>query len=160
MLWLKGVKKDVRKGSFINKVDSFFNISKYLVFRRRKYMYVIVVDSDYIDGFFEVIKKIFDVVFKEKIEGLIGFILLIFFFMFEIQFYLFFKGFNFYDFDVYICNSGSDLYYSSMNSEDGSIVVDSDYYLYIEYRWGGEGFRKILFRWVVFIIEKNGEIEE
>lgn len=158
MSWSNGVHKDARKARFSDKVDQAS--SKYPAFRRRKLIYVIAVDGDYEDGLFDIVRRIFDAAGKEKIEGSIGFILSTSYSMPEIQNYLLSKGFNLHDFDAYICNSGSELYYSSLNSEESNIVADSDYHSHIEYRWGGEGLRRTLLRWAASITEKNGENEE
>ncbi|KAL0345351.1 UNVERIFIED_CONTAM: putative sucrose-phosphate synthase 1 [Sesamum radiatum] len=64
------------------------------------------------------------------------------------------------DFDAFICNSGGDLYYSSLHSEHNPFVVDLYYHSHIEYRWGGEGLRKTLVRWAASTTEKKGEKEE
>ncbi|KAK4391571.1 putative sucrose-phosphate synthase 1 [Sesamum angolense] len=64
------------------------------------------------------------------------------------------------DFDAFICNSGGDLYYSSLHSEDNPFVVDLYYHSHIEYRWGGEGLRKTLVRWAASTTDKKGEKEE
>ncbi|KMT02758.1 hypothetical protein BVRB_8g193450 [Beta vulgaris subsp. vulgaris] len=158
MSWSNGVHKDARKARFSDKVDQAS--SKYPAFRRRKLIYVIAVDGDYEDGLFDIVRRIFDAAGKEKIEGSIGFILSTSYSMPEIQNYLLSKGFNLHDFDAYICNSGSELYYSSLNSEESNIIADSDYHSHIEYRWGGEGLRRTLLRWAASITEKNGENEE
>ncbi|NP_001289997.1 probable sucrose-phosphate synthase [Beta vulgaris subsp. vulgaris] len=156
--WSNGVHKMLRKARFSDKVDQAS--SKYPAFRRRKLIYVIAVDGDYEDGLFDIVRRIFDAAGKEKIEGSIGFILSTSYSMPEIQNYLLSKGFNLHDFDAYICNSGSELYYSSLNSEESNIIADSDYHSHIEYRWGGEGLRRTLLRWAASITEKNGENEE
>ena len=70
------------------------------------------------------------------------------------------------DFDAFICNSGSDLYYPSPNSDEMlssselPFAIDEDYHSQIEYRWGGEGLRKTLVRWAASVVEKKGEGEE
>ncbi|TQD95835.1 hypothetical protein C1H46_018577 [Malus baccata] len=73
----------------------------------------------------------------------------------QIRSFLVFGGFNPKDFDAYICNSGSDLYYPSINSEDRPFAVDFYYHSHIEYRWGGEGLRKTLLRWATSVNDKK-----
>ncbi|KAL9223960.1 hypothetical protein vseg_000041 [Gypsophila vaccaria] len=158
--WSKGVHRDARKARFPDKVDLSSSANKFPAFRRRKYIYIIAVDGRYEDGFSESLHRIFNSVGKGKTDGSIGFILSTSYSMPETQSYLSSKGFNLHDFDAYICNSGSDLYYSSMNVDDSLIIADSDYNSHIEYRWGGEGLRKTLLRWVSTITEKKGDEEE
>uniref|UniRef100_A0A803LH47 Sucrose-phosphate synthase n=1 Tax=Chenopodium quinoa TaxID=63459 RepID=A0A803LH47_CHEQI len=158
MSWSKGDPKDARKARFSDKGD--LASSKYPAFRRRKHIYVIAVDGDYEDGLSDIIRRIFDAAGKEKTEGSIGFILSTSYSMPEIQSYLLSKGFNLNDFDAYICNSGSDLYYSSLTPEESPIVADSDYHSHIEYRWGGEGLRRTLLRWAASIAVKKDDNEE
>lgn len=69
-------------------------------------------------------------------------------------------GLNPNDFDAFICNSGSDLHYTSLNNEDGPFVVDFYYHSHIEYRWGGEGLRKTLIRWASSLNEKKADNDE
>jgi len=157
--WSKGVQKDAQKTVSADKVDQATNAGRYPAFRKRKYLYVIAVDGD-LDGLSGIFQNIFDAATKPKIEGSIGFILSTSYSMPEIQSYLLKKGLNLHDFDAYICNSGSDMYYSSLNSEDSPIVADSDYHAHIEHRWGGEGLRKTLLRWADTFSENNGEHEE
>ncbi|XP_021741795.1 probable sucrose-phosphate synthase isoform X1 [Chenopodium quinoa] len=158
MSWSKGDPKDARKARFSDKGD--LASSKYPAFRRRKHIYVIAVDGDYEDGLSDIIRRIFDAADKDKTEGSIGFILSTSYSMPEIQSYLLSKGFNLNDFDAYICNSGSDLYYSSLTPEESPIVADSDYHSHIEYRWGGEGLRRTLLRWAASIAVKKDDNEE
>lgn len=77
--------------------------------------------------------------------------------MSEINSFLVTGGFSPSDFDAFICNSGSELYYSNLNAEDNPFVVDFYYHSHIEYRWGGEGLRKTLVRWVSSVIDKKAE---
>ncbi|KAL2929776.1 putative sucrose-phosphate synthase [Bienertia sinuspersici] len=158
MSWSKGAPKDAQKARPSDKVDQ--SSSKYPAFRRRKHIYVIAIDGDYEDGFSDIVRRIFDAAGKEKIDGSIGFILSTSYSMPEIQSHLLSKGFDLHDFDAFICSSGSDLYYTSLNSEESPIVADSEYHSHIEYRWGGEGLRKTLLRWASSITEKKGEDEE
>uniref|UniRef100_A0A0A8XTH7 Sucrose phosphatase-like domain-containing protein n=1 Tax=Arundo donax TaxID=35708 RepID=A0A0A8XTH7_ARUDO len=69
------------------------------------------------------------------------------------------------DFDAFICNSGSDIYYPSQSSDMSSnsrvtFVLEHNYRSHIEYRWGGEGLRKYLVKWASSVIERRGRIEK
>nr|KJB83422.1 hypothetical protein B456_013G247000 [Gossypium raimondii] len=57
-------------------------------------------------------------------------------------------------------NSGSDLFYSTINPEDGPFVIDFYYHSHIEYRWGGEGLRKTFVRWAGSVTNKIAGNEE
>ena len=78
----------------------------------------------------------------------------------EIHSFLISGGLRPNDFDAFICNSGSDLFYSTINPEDGPFVIDFYYHSHIEYRWGGEGLRKTLVRWAGSITDKKAGNEE
>nr|GEY07798.1 probable sucrose-phosphate synthase 1 [Tanacetum cinerariifolium] len=131
--------------------------AKFPAIRRRKQIFVVAIDADNVEQLLENIKKIFEAVDKEKIEGSIGFILATSLQMAEVQSFLVSKGLNPSDFDAFICNSGADLYYTSTHSEDNPFVSDLYYHSHIEYRWGGEGLRKTLVRWASSIIDKKAE---
>nr|AFP23360.1 sucrose phosphate synthase [Litchi chinensis] len=133
---------------------------KFPAVRRRKHIFVISVDYDTTAGLLEAIRKIFEAVGKEKTEGSIGFILSTSLTISEMHSFLVLGGFSPSDFDAFICNSGSDLYYSTLNPEDGPFVLDFYYHSHIEYRWGGEGLRKTLIRWVASVADKKAENEE
>ncbi|KAG5564350.1 hypothetical protein RHGRI_000522 [Rhododendron griersonianum] len=158
--WSKGVLKGPQKAGLSEKADHNSSAGKFPALRRRQHMIVIAVDFDDISDIFSSARKIFDAVEKERNEGSIGFILATSFTLAEIHSFLISGGLSPTDFDAFICNSGSDLYYSSPNSEDNPFVVDLYYHSHIEYRWGGEGLRKTLVRWAGSIIDKKGENEE
>ncbi|CAK7345352.1 unnamed protein product [Dovyalis caffra] len=155
LAWSKGVVKDTRKA-----VDQNSSSGKFPSLRRRKQIFVIAVDFDTITSLAEAIRKIFEAVEKERAEGSIGFILSTSLTISEIRSFLASEGFSPSDFDAFICNSGSDLYYSTPNPEDGPFVIDFYYHSHIEYRWGGEGLRKTLVRWASSVIDKKAEDEE
>lgn len=50
-----------------------------------------------------------------------------------------------HDFDALVCGCGSKLYYPS---EDGELNPDADYDAHIDYRWGGEGLKKTMARYI------------
>ncbi|XP_047941719.1 probable sucrose-phosphate synthase 1 isoform X1 [Salvia hispanica] len=154
--WSKGMAKSAQKsGSTSEKGDQ-----KFPALRRRKHIIVIAVDSDASSGFAETVRKIFEVLETERTEGSVGFILATSLNIREIRAFLESEGLKPTDFDSFICNSGGDLYYSSLHSEDSPFVVDLYYHSHIEYRWGGEGLRKTLVRWAASITDKKGEKEE
>ncbi|GAB2216140.1 hypothetical protein Droror1_Dr00023908 [Drosera rotundifolia] len=128
--------------------------------RRRKHLYVIAVDSGNIGDLFKIVNKIFEVAGPKETDGVAGFILSTSFSMSEVESFMVSNGLNLRDFDAYICNSGSDLCYSSLNTEESPFVADLDYQLHIEYRWGGEGLKKTLLRWAATLADKNGNKEE
>ena len=149
--------KGTREPNFVEKVDLNAGFGKFPSLRRRKYIYVIAVDSDSISGLFESVRMIFAAVERERTEGSIGFILATSFTMAEVHSFLISEDVSPTDFDAFICNSGGDLYYSSPQSEKNPFIADLYYHSHIEYRWGGEGLRKTLVRWANSIIDKNGE---
>ncbi|KAF5742018.1 sucrose-phosphate synthase 1 [Tripterygium wilfordii] len=154
LAWSKGIQKDNRKAGSPDKADSNTNSGKFPALRRRKNLFVIAADCDTIEGLIEATKKIFGSVEKERTEGSIGFILSTSLTISEIQSFLVSGGFTPCDFDAFICNSGSDLYYPT-NLEDGRSVIDFYYHSHIEYRWGGEGLRKTLVRWAASVNDKK-----
>ncbi|CAH9110528.1 unnamed protein product [Cuscuta europaea] len=158
LAWSKGVKGTIKPGS-IDKTDQSSSAGKFPSLRRRKQIFVIAVDCDTSTGLFENVRKIFAAVEAERMEGSIGFILATSFSMSEVHSFLVSEGMRPTDFDAFICNSGGDLYYSSLHSEDNPYVVDLYYHSHIEYRWGGDGLRKTLVRWATSLSHK-GENEE
>lgn len=159
LTWSKGITKNSQKPGSADKGDNNSNAGKFPALRRRKHIFVIAVDTDATSGLSESIRKIFEAVKKESSEGSVGFILATSFNITEIRSFLISEGLNTTDFDAFICNSGGDLYYSSVNSEDNSFVVDLYYHSHIEYRWGGEGLRKTLVRWAGSLTDKGAKEE-
>ncbi|KAM7267598.1 hypothetical protein ACFE04_009764 [Oxalis oulophora] len=153
--WSKGMKDNRKTGSFERSEQN----SKFPSLRRRKGIFVIAVDDDD-ETLLETIRKIFESVEKERTDGSIGFVLSTSLTLTEISKLLASAGLNPNDFDAFVCNSGSDLYYSTVNPEDGPFVTDFYYHSHIEYRWGGEGLRKTLVRWATSINEKKAGNEE
>ncbi|KAL3840750.1 hypothetical protein ACJIZ3_025341 [Penstemon smallii] len=160
LAWSKGVTRSTHKSGSADKADHNANAGKFPALRRRNYIFVIAVDCDANSGLSESVRKIFEAVAKERAEGSVGFILATSFNIANIRSYLNSEGLNPTDFDAFICNSGGDLYYSSLHSEKNPFVVDLYYHSHIEYRWGGEGLRKTLIRWAASIADKKGEKEE
>ncbi|KAK6156510.1 hypothetical protein DH2020_010758 [Rehmannia glutinosa] len=160
LTWSKGVGKNSQKSTSTDKGDQNSSAGKFPALRRRKHIFVIAVDTDASGSLSESVRKIFAAVEKERTEGSVGFILATSFNITEIRSFLISEKLNPIDFDAFICNSGGDLYYSSLHSEDNPFVVDLYYHSHIEYRWGGEGLRKTLVRWASSIVDKRGEKEE
>ncbi|KAF3501172.1 hypothetical protein F2Q69_00044440 [Brassica cretica] len=154
--WSKG--KDSRKMGSLEKSE--VNSGKFPAVRRRKFIVVIALDFDGERDTLEATRRILEAVEKERAEGTVGFILSTSLTISEIQSFLVSGGLNPNDFDAFVCNSGSDLYYTSVNSEDGPFVVDFYYHSHVEYRWGGEGLRKTLIRWASSVNEKKSENDE
>ncbi|KAK8698599.1 hypothetical protein V6N13_114711 [Hibiscus sabdariffa] len=123
----------------------------------RKYIFVIAADCDSVSDIPKVIKTIMD---ATGIKNPVGFILSTYLSISEVHSLLISEGISPLDFDAFICNSGSDVYYPSSSSEEGlglPFLVDLDYQSHIEYRWGGEGLRKTLVRWATSVNEKSGQ---
>ncbi|MQM16392.1 hypothetical protein Taro_049349 [Colocasia esculenta] len=136
--------------------------NKFPMLRRRNCIFVVAVDCDSDDELIKIIQRILEVVRKASPSGSVGLILSTWRTISETHSALVSGGMLPTDFDAFICNSGSDIYYPSLNSEDAEppFLVDLDYHSHIEYRWGGEGLRKTLVRWAATIVDKNGESEE
>ncbi|XP_010420869.1 PREDICTED: sucrose-phosphate synthase 1 [Camelina sativa] len=154
--WSKG--KDSRKMGSLERSE--VNSGKFPAVRRRKFIVVIAIDFDGEQDTLEATRRILDAVEKERADGSVGFILSTSLTISEIQSFLVSGGLNPNDFDAFICNSGSDLHYTSLNNEDGPFVVDFYYHSHIEYRWGGEGLRKTLIRWASSLNDKKAEKDE
>ncbi|XP_072969532.1 probable sucrose-phosphate synthase 4 [Typha angustifolia] len=158
----KGVLRATRKDGS-EKADQGSNSNNLPILRRRKHIFVIAVDSVSKEDLIEIIKNTFEASHRERFSGSIGFILSTSLTISEIHHILISGGILATDFDAFICNSGSDLYYPSSSSEDLlspselPFTVDLDYHSQIEYRWGGEGLRKTLVRWAG---ERKGDNEE
>lgn len=152
----KGVLRHGDQGSVSNKFP----------LRRRKHIFVIAVDSDSNEDLLEVIQNIFDATCTDRVSGSIGFILSTALTISEIHSLLVTGGLTVFDFDAFICNSGSEVYYPSSNSDvmlvDSKLpfVVDEDYHSQIEYRWGAESLRSTLVRWAASIVDKERENEQ
>ncbi|GAV60532.1 Glycos_transf_1 domain-containing protein/S6PP domain-containing protein/Glyco_trans_4_4 domain-containing protein [Cephalotus follicularis] len=134
------------------------SLEKFPPFRRRKFIFVIAVDCDMISDLLEILKLVTGAVGRDNSTGSIGFILSTALTISDIHSLLVSGGLNPSDFDAFVCNSGSDLYYPSSSCEDNPelpFVVDLDYHSHIEYRWGGEGLRKTFVRWAASLNDKE-----
>ena len=159
LTWSKGFVRDTRKAGFTEKSDQNTGTGKFPALRRRKHIFVIAVDCDTNTDTLETAGKILEAFGKEKTEGSVGFILSTSMSISEVHSFLVSGGLSPSDFDAFVCNSGSDLYYSSLTSEDSPFVLDLYYHSHIEYRWGGEGLRKSLVRWTASINDKMADNE-
>ncbi|KAG2691456.1 hypothetical protein I3760_08G010000 [Carya illinoinensis] len=153
-----GVIGGTQKALSMEKAD---NTIKFPALRRRKYIFVISVDGNTTSNFLEIIGTVVEVAEKDWGAGSIGFILSTSLTISEVHSLLVSGGLSPSEFDAFICNSGSELYYPSSNSEDSPsglpFLVDLDYRSHTEYRWGGEGLRKTLVRWAASINDGKGE---
>ncbi|XP_057522817.1 sucrose-phosphate synthase [Amaranthus tricolor] len=133
---------------------------KFPAIRRRKCIFVISLDCHTSD-LLQIVKTIFSAAGEQSATGSIGVILSTSMTLSDVNSLLASGGLKPADFDAFICNSGSELYYPSMvsegNSAESPFVQDEDYYSHIDYRWGGEGLWKTLVRWVASVNEKNGD---
>ncbi|KDP39346.1 hypothetical protein JCGZ_01103 [Jatropha curcas] len=60
------------------------------------------------------------------------------------------------DFDALICSSGSEVYYpGAYTEENGKLLPDPDYASHIDYRWGGEGLKRTI--WKLMNMTEGGE---
>ncbi|KAJ3679147.1 hypothetical protein LUZ60_017158 [Juncus effusus] len=140
--------------------------SKIPALRRRKNVFIIAIDSAENHDLVQIVKNIFESVQNERQAGSIGFILSTSLTMSEVHSLLISGGLLSTDFDAFICNSGSDLYYPTHNNDDMlsphelPFALDLDYHSQIEYKWGGEGLRKTLIRWAASETERVGDKEE
>ncbi|XP_022750289.1 probable sucrose-phosphate synthase 1 isoform X2 [Durio zibethinus] len=154
----KGATGGVEKASLMEKADQNVVGSGFPAMRMRKYIFVIAVDCDSVSDTSKIIRTIMEAAGK---ENPVGFILSTSLSISEVHSLLISGSISPLDFDAFICNSGSDVYYPiSSSSEEGPalpFVVDLDYQSHIEYRWGGEGLRKTLVRWATSVNEKKGQ---
>jgi len=139
--------------------DDVFNL-KFPAIRRRKYVFVIAVDCVATSDLLQIIKSVFSAAGEQRAAGSFGFILSTALTLSEVNSLLESGGLSPADFDAFICNSGSELYYSSTGSEENyarsPFVLDEDYHSHIDYRWGAEGLRRTLLRWTASVNEKKG----
>ncbi|KAM3214946.1 hypothetical protein ACQJBY_067096 [Aegilops geniculata] len=131
----------------------------------RKCIIVIAVDSASKKDLVCIIKNSIEATRKETLSGSTGFVLSTSLTMSEIHSLLISAGMAPTDFDAFICNSGSDLFYPSRAGDSPStsrvtFALDRTYQSHIEYRWGGEGLRKYLVKWASSIVERRGRTEK
>ncbi|KAL4302163.1 hypothetical protein GQ457_10G018100 [Hibiscus cannabinus] len=151
------LEKAFLKFSLMEKEDQNVGGGRFPATTIRKYIFVIAADCDSVSDIPKVIKTIMDATGK---KNPVGFILSTSLSISEVHSLLISEGISPLDFDAFICNSGSDVYYPSSSLEEGlglPFLVDLDYQSHIEYRWGGEGLRKTLVRWATSVNEKSGQ---
>ncbi|XWS17834.1 hypothetical protein CRYUN_Cryun33cG0102300 [Craigia yunnanensis] len=153
----KGAIGGVEKASLMEKADQNVGGSRFQAMRMRKYIFVIALDCDSVSDIPKIVRTIMEAAGK---ENPVGFILSTSLSISEVHSLLISGSISPLDFDAFICNSGSDVYYPSSSSGEGPglpFMVDLDYQSHIEYRWGAEGLRKTLVRWATSVNEKNGQ---
>ncbi|CAH2073125.1 unnamed protein product [Thlaspi arvense] len=146
----KAVSSLARKKSSTEKINS-----KMPTLKRRKHLFVIAVDCSAASDLLAVVKTVISVAGQ---GGSIGFILSTSMTISETHATLLSGGLKPQDFDAVICNSGSELYFTTPASEDETVLpyaLDADYHSHIEFRWGGENLRKTLIRWISSVEEKK-----
>ncbi|KAK8668988.1 hypothetical protein V6N13_106431 [Hibiscus sabdariffa] len=162
-LWARCKQNGLRNIHLFSWPEHYQNVGggRFPATRIRKYIFVIAADCDSVSDVPKVIRTVMDATGK---NNPVGFILSTSLSISEVHSLLISEGISPLDFDAFICNSGSDVYYPSSSSEEGlglPFLVDLDYQSHIEYRWGGEGLRKTLVRWATSVNEKNGQnVEE
>ncbi|XP_021276037.1 probable sucrose-phosphate synthase 1 [Herrania umbratica] len=153
----KGAIGGAEKASLMEKAEPNVGGSRFPGMRMRKYIFVIAVDCDSISDIPKIIRTIKEAAGK---ANHVGFILSTSLSISDVHSLLISGSISPLDFDAFVCNSGSDLYYPSSSSEGPGLpfTVDLDYQSHIEHRWGGEGLRKTLVRWAASVNEKKGQI--
>lgn len=133
--------------------------SAFPTLKKRKFIFVISIDCDSLDDLASFTKIIVEAGRMERSSCSIGFIMSTALTISEINSLLKLGGLSPRDFDALICNSGGEIYYPSSCSEENTsdlpFIVDSDYHLHIDYRWGGNDLRKTLIRLAASINEKK-----
>ncbi|XWS26201.1 hypothetical protein CRYUN_Cryun26dG0010700 [Craigia yunnanensis] len=116
----------VEKASLMEKADQNVGGSRFPAMRMRKYVFVIAVDCDSVSDIPKIIRTIMEAAGKEYP---VGFILSTSFSISEVHSLLISGSISPLDFDAFICNSGSDVYYPSSSSEGPGLpfMVDLDY---------------------------------
>nr|CAB3468528.1 unnamed protein product [Digitaria exilis] len=130
----------------------------------RKHILVIAVDSVSKEDLIQIIRNSIEATRTGTLSGSTGFVLSTSLTIAEIRSLIKCIGMLPTDFDAFICNSGSDIYYPSKSSDVPSTIftfaLDNNYRSHIEYRWGGEGLRKYLVKWASSVVERRGRTEK
>ncbi|XP_008648203.1 probable sucrose-phosphate synthase 3 isoform X2 [Zea mays] len=131
----------------------------------RKHIFVIAVDSVNKEDLIQIIRNSVEATRSGTMSDLTGFVLSTSLTIAELQSVIVRTGMLPTDFDAFICNSGSDIYYPSQSSDVPSnsrvtFASDHNYRSHIEYRWGGEGLRKYLVKWASSVVERRGRTEK
>ncbi|XP_062229380.1 probable sucrose-phosphate synthase 3 isoform X3 [Phragmites australis] len=139
--------------------------NKKVPMKGRKHIVVIAVDSVTKEDLMQIIRNSIEATHTGTLSGSTGFVLSTSLTIAEIHSLLICTGMLPTDFDAFICNSGSDIYYPSQSSDMPSnsrliFALDHSYRSHIEYRWGGEGLRKYLVKWAYSVVERRGRTEK
>ncbi|CAH1451889.1 unnamed protein product [Lactuca virosa] len=132
--------------------------------RRKKSFIVVAVDSGMTKEFLEITKMMIEIARVEKGE-FVGLILSTAASISEIHSFLQSGKIDPLEFDAFICNSGSEIYYPlSSSGFEGSpkelpFELDSEYTSHIDYRWGGEQLMNTLLHWASAIRERKKDKE-
>jgi len=131
----------------------------------RRHIIVIAVDSVSKEDLIQIIRNSIEATRTGTLSGSTGFVLSTSLTIAEIRSLIKYTGMLPTDFDAFICNCGSDIYYPSRSSDvpNNSLVtfaLDNNYRSHIEYRWGGEGLRKYLVKWASSVVERRGRTEK
>jgi sucrose-phosphate synthase len=130
----------------------------------RNHMIVFSVDSVNKEDLVRIIRNAMEVIRTKKKSDSTGFVLSTSLTISEIHSLIVSAGMLPTDFDAFICNCGSNIYYPSYSGETPSnykvtFVLDQNHQSHIEYRWGEEGLRKYLVKWATSVVERKGRIE-
>ena len=131
---------------------------------RRKRIVVVSVDSVSKEDLVRIIRNAIEVIRTQNMSDSTGFVLSTSLTISEIHSLLVPAGMLPTDFDAFICNSGSNIYYPSYSGEIPNnskimFALDQNHQSHIEYRWGGEGLRKYLVKWATSVVERKGRTE-
>uniref|UniRef100_K3XV68 Sucrose-phosphate synthase n=1 Tax=Setaria italica TaxID=4555 RepID=K3XV68_SETIT len=127
----------------------------------RKHILVIAVDSVSKEDLVQIIRNSIEATRTGTLSGSTGFVLSTSLTIAELRSLIKCTGMHPTDFDAFICNSGSDIYYPSLpNNSHVTFALDNNYRSHIEYRWGGEGLRKYLVKWASSVVERRGRTEK
>ncbi|XP_027183087.1 probable sucrose-phosphate synthase 1 [Coffea eugenioides] len=133
--------------------------SAFPTLKKKNFICVISIDCGSLDDLASFTKTIVEAGSMERSSCSVGFILSTALTISETNCLLKLGGFRPRDFDAFICNSGGEIYYPSSCSEekpsDHPFIVDSDYHLHIDYRWGANDLRKTLVRWAASVNQKK-----
>lgn len=146
----------LRRGESMEKPEN----NKFPALRRRKCIFFMALDCDASADILKISKLIIEAGKNDIDPQSIGFVFSTALNMSEVNSLLDKGGLTSSNFDAIICNSGSEIYYPSLNpdakSPESAYLVDSDYYPHIDYRWGGgDSLRNTLVRWATSINEKS-----
>jgi len=131
---------------------------------RRKRIVIVSVDSVSKEDLVRIIRNAIEVIRTQNMSDSTGFVLSTSLTISEIHSLLVPAGMLPTDFDAFICNSGSNIYYPSYSGETRNnskitFALDQNHQSHIEYRWGGEGLRKYLVKWATSVVERKGRTE-